>query len=377
MYGALREAISDRDAGAVVHVGDRFDDDLRYLTRFLGPDRAYAVVVTPETAVCCAPRLFGDDARAAFPGEVRTENAALPAGRRAAAVLDDHDVAGTVLTPQSIPHDAALYLEGAGYELASTDAVAAARAVKTDREVDRLRAVAGAAEAGIRRGAAVLRAATVDGDDLRWDGDPLTTECLRRAVDATMAGAGVDPARNTVCGSGPSCADLHYRGEDPIRPGETVLLDVSPRGPEGYYADCTRTFVVDGDGGWPRRAHVACEMGAEAAFAVLSAGAGERASTVHTEAAAEIRAYGFPVDDGPVGFTHSVGHGVGLSLHERPSLRGDADLRAGHVLTVEPGVYDPERGGVRVEDSVVVREDGYDSLTDLPRSLDPGAYDPP
>ncbi len=377
MYDALRETLADRDAAAFVHVGDRFDDDLRYLTRFLGPDREYAVVVTPETAVCCAPRLFGDDARAAFPGEVRTENADLSPGRRAAAVLDDCGAAGTVLTPQSIPHDAALYLEDAGYELASTDAVAAARAVKREREVDRIRTVAGAAEAGIRRAAAVLRAATVDGDELRWDGDPLTTERLRRAVDATMAGAGVDPARNTVCGAGPSCADLHYRGDDPVRPGETVLLDVSPRGPAGYYADCTRTFVVDGDGGWPRRAHVATEMGMDAAFAVLSAGAGELARKVHTEAAAEIRAYGFPVDDGPVGFTHSVGHGVGLSLHERPSVRGDAELRDGTVLTVEPGVYDPERGGVRIEDLVVVREDGYENLIDLPRSLDPGAYDPP
>jgi Xaa-Pro aminopeptidase len=118
-------------------------------------------------------------------------------------------------------------------------------------------------------------------------------------------------------------------------------------------------------------------MGMDAAFAVLSAGAGESAHTVHTEAAAEIRAYGFPVDEGNVGFTHSIGHGVGLALHERPSTRGDAALRAGHVLTVEPGVYDPERGGVRIEDLVVVREDGYENLIDLPRSLDPEAYDSP
>lgn len=376
-FEAVRAALAERGAAALVVVGDRSDPDLRSLAGFDGPDREYAVVVTPDEAVCCAPALFERDARDAFAGTVATDGQGDPAGQRAAAVLDETGVEGTVLTPRAIPHDAALYLAAAGHDVASTDAVAAARAVKAESEIERVRTVAAAAQAGIRRAAAVLRAATVDGDRLRWDGVALTTERLRRAVDAELARRGVDPAHNTVVGAGPSCANLHYRGDDPLRPGETVLLDVSPRGPEGYHADCTRTFVVGGGGGWPRRAHVAAEMGMDAALAVLSAGAGEAAATVHTEAAAEIRAYGFPVDDGPVGFTHSVGHGVGLALHERPSVRGDADLAAGNVLTVEPGVYDPEQGGVRIEDLVVVREAGYENLIDLPRSLDPAAYDPP
>ena len=376
-FDAVRATLDERGAAALAVVGDRSDPDLRYLAGFDGPDREYAVVVTRDAAVCCAPRLFERDARDAFPGRVATDEQGDPAGRRAAAALDDLGADGTVLTPRAIPHDAALYLEGAGHDVASTDAVAAARAIKTESEIERVRTVAAAAEAGIRRAAAVLGAATADGDRLRFEGAPLTTERLRRAVDAEMAGCGVDPAHNTVVGAGPSCADLHYRGDDPLRPGKTILLDVSPRGPEGYHADCTRTFVVGGGGGWPRRAHVAAEMGMDAALAVLSAGAGEAASKVHTEAAAEIRAYGFPVDDGEVGFTHSIGHGVGLALHERPSTQGDAELTAGTVLTVEPGVYDPEEGGVRIEDLVVVRAEGYENLIDLPRSLDPAAYDPP
>jgi Xaa-Pro aminopeptidase len=376
VFAFLADALAASDADAFVHVGDRFDDALRYLTGFSGPDRAYAFVYADGEATLCAPALFDAQARREFDGRVETATQGDPAGVRAASVLDADDVDGPVLAPQAIPHDAALYVEQAGYEVRSTDAVAAARAAKAPHEVDRIRTVQAAAQRGVRRAAQVLRECERDGDRLVFAGDPLTTERLRRAVDATMVAAGVDPAANTVVGAGSSCADLHYRGDDPVRADASVLLDVSPRGPQGYYGDCSRTFVV-GDPGWVRRAHVAVEQGREAAFSVLEAGAGEAARTVQTETAAEIRAYGFPIDERERGFTHSVGHGVGVSLHERPSFAGDATLEDGHVVTIEPGVYDPDEGGVRVEDLVVVREDGYENLTDVATSLDPAAYDAP
>ena len=88
-FDFLDEALSASDAVAFVHVGDRFDDDVRYLTRFSGPDRDYAFVYTPERAVLCAPSLFEAQARREFDGEVRTGNVGDPAGVRARAVLDD------------------------------------------------------------------------------------------------------------------------------------------------------------------------------------------------------------------------------------------------------------------------------------------------
>ncbi|TKX85785.1 M24 family metallopeptidase, partial [Halorubrum sp. SS5] len=370
------EAVREADATAFVAVGDRAADDLRYLTRFSGPDRPYALVVAPSggtrsdgdaRAVLCAPALFReqaerefvvaargpagatdadgpDDAEATFHDgvarEVRTEGVGDHAGERAAAVVNelvgDPNSATegddpTVLAPASIPHDAAVYLERAGVELASTDAVADARARKTPAEVDRLRCVQRAAVAGMARAEAVLAESEVvgsGGDDdgadggeeaetdrrppLRWKDEPLTTERLRREVNAVLAARGVRDAGNTVIGAGPSAADLHYVGDDPIRPGETVLLDVSPRGPDGYYGDVTRTFVVDGDGGWERRAYVAVEAAREAALDEVEPGV--PAKTVHGEAAAELAAYGFDPNagEGEAGFTHGTGHGVGV-----------------------------------------------------------------
>ena len=381
-YDFLAATLADH--AAFVHVGDRADDDLRYLTRFRGPDRQYAFVAVasadgPQTTLC-APSLFGEQARREFPGEkVETATTGRPAGERAAAVLDEAGVAGsdgdtTVAVPSQLPHDAVAYLRRAGYEVTATDAVASARREKTAAEVERHRRVQRAAAVGMARAETVLAEATVDGERLVWDGAPLTTERLRRAVNAVLAGAGVDPVGNSVIGAGETAADLHYVGDEPIRAGETVLIDLSPRGPSGYYADLTRTFVVDG-GGWDRRAYVACEAAREAALAELETGAGVTTATVHEETAAELAAHGFRIDSTEVGFTHGTGHGVGLSLHERPSLTGEATLRAGDVVTVEPGVYDPGTGGVRLEDLVVVRPDGYELLQPYPFGSTPQRRD--
>ena len=433
----IAEAVAAADADAFVAVGDRFDDDLRYLTRFSGPDRAYALVVVPSVdrdadgddrdapgrAALCAPALFREQAGREFvtgartrndgeskdgdagfhdgvAREVRTERVGDHAGERAAAVVrdllsggesvdgkdDDRDDSDrTLLVPPSIPHDAAVYLERAGNALASTDAVEDARSRKTDAEVDRLRRVQRAAVAGMAHAETVLAESEVvgessdDGADanrrppLRWEGAPLTTERLRRAVNATLAARGIGDAGDTAIGAGPSAADLHYVGDDPIRPGETVLIDVSPRGPDGYRGDLTRTFVVDGDGGWERRAYLAVESAREVALGEIEPGA--TAASVHGEAAAELGAYGFDPNagEGESGFTHGTGHGVGVSLHESPSLSGGTELRPSHVVTVEPGAYDPDVGGVRLEDLVVVTEDGYEVLAEYPFGIVPAA----
>jgi len=428
------EAVDAADADAFVAVGDRFDDDLRYLTRFSGPDRAYALVVVPGTdaadrAVLCAPSLFREQSQGEFVSsartrggnggddanhgdgenefhdgvarEVRTERAADHAGERAAAVVRDllgdegeegkkkegrredgenegerEDDEHTLLVPPSIPHDAAVYLDRAGNALASTDAVERARSRKTDTEIDRLCRVQRAAVAGMARAETVLaESEVVDGETgspaLRWEGAPLTTERLRRAVNATLAARGVRDAGDTAIGAGPSAADHHFVGDDPIRPGETVLIDVSPRGPDGYRGDLTRAFVVEGDGGWERRAYLAVESAREAALAEIEAGV--PAKTVHGETAAELAAYGFDpnAEEGEAGFTHGAGHGVGVSLHESPSLSGAGELRPGHVVAVEPGVYDPNVGGIRLEDLVVVTEEGYEVLAEYPFGIVP------
>ncbi len=381
-FERLADATAATGADAFVHVGDRFDDDLRYLTRFAGPDRDYAFVSVDGRATLCAPRLFAEQAKREFPGAVvpAGESSASSAAGRALEVLGERLPSpledAYVLALPSMPAGATRAIAAAVDEVA-LEPIDLGRARKTTAERDRHAFVQRAAQRGMARAEAVLAAATAVTaendwcDELRWRGDPLTTERLRREVNAVLARFGVRDAGNTVIGAGATCADLHFIGEDRIGPGETVLLDLSPRGPRGYYADLTRTFVVGEVGEWERRTYDAVAEAQDAAFDVLRGGAGTRAADVHEAATGTLAEYGFESGDVDVGMYHGTGHGVGVSLHEAPSLSSEGPLEAGHVVTVEPGVYDPDRGGVRLEDFVVVTDDGYENLTAYPCEIEP------
>ncbi|MDG5820722.1 Xaa-Pro peptidase family protein [Natronococcus sp. A-GB7] len=378
----LADATAAAGADAFVHVGDRFDDDLRYLTRFAGPDRDYAFVHVDGRATLCAPRLFAEQAEREFPGTVVPAggSSASSAAERALEILDERLSSpledARVLALPSMPAGATRAIASAVDEVA-LEPIELGRAYKTSAERDRHAFVQRAAQRGMARAEAVLAGATAETaedsryDELRWRGDPLTTERLRREVNATLARSGVRNAGNTVIGAGATCADLHFAGEDRIDPGETVLLDLSPRGPQGYYADLTRTYVVGDVGEWERRAYDAVVEAQDAAFDALRGGAGTRAADVHEAATGTLAEYGFESGDVDVGMYHGTGHGVGASLHEAPSLSSEEPLEAGHVVTVEPGVYDPDRGGVRLEDLVVVTADGYENLTAYPCEIEP------
>ncbi|WP_049971448.1 M24 family metallopeptidase [Haladaptatus cibarius] len=360
------------DADAFVHVGDRFDDLLRYFTDFSGPDRDYAFVFVAGRAILCAPRLFGEQARREFGGDdVRTSEhqtgATAPA--RAIETIREFADAERILVPSHISHRTATALEQ-HLELVTTDADFG-RSRKTPDERAALAEVQEVAQRGMARSESILAETTIRDECLHWKGKLLTTERLRREVNAVLARHGVQDARNTVIGAGPSCADLHFTGEDEIHSGETILLDISPRGSRGYYGDVTRTFVVGDIGEWERATYDAVQDAQDAALETLDSGAGIRAETVHRSVSETLQNHGFEVGDVSVGMYHGTGHGVGRSLHESPSLSSDERLEVGNVVTVEPGVYDPERGGVRIEDLVVVTESGYENLTDYPRRIRP------
>jgi Xaa-Pro aminopeptidase len=151
------------------------------------------------------------------------------------------------------------------------------------------------------------------------------------------------------------------RSETAIEPGQTVVVDLAPQGPDGHHGRLVRTFVVDGDGGWTRRAQLAAEGALDAAIPELSP---DGADAVATELDAEVTAYGF--EPAP----ESGGYGVGLERRERPTLDDD-ELPVGAVLALDVRVSDPAEGTVRLADLVAVTEDGGELLGAFPRSLVP------
>lgn len=289
-----------------------------------------------------------------------------PAGMAAAAVLAGHAPTGPVLTPRTVPHDAALHLESAGYDLSSTTVVRDTRATKDDGEQGAIEAVQRAATRAVRTAAVILDDASVEDEMLVWGDAPLSTARLRRQMNAMLAIEGVDTAGATTVTTG-------TRGRDGdavvLAPSEPIVVSVSPRGANGYRGALARTFVVDADGGWERRAHVACAAARD--VALVEATPGADAGFVGSEIRAETAAFGFSMD-GEV--TRDVGGGIGLSASEDPPLDGDAELVAGNVLRIRAAVTHPDHGTVELTDVLVVGDDGPRYLTDAPTGLDPSRW---
>jgi len=196
-------------------------------------------------------------------------------------------------------------------------------------------------------------------------GDGLSEATFARLLDFEMREMGAsEPSFETIVASGPNAAKPHHRpGGRTIGAGEAVVVDFGARF-DGYCSDMTRTVWAStppADADLRRAISVVCQAQAAGVEAVR---AGVCAAEVDRTCRDIIADAGFADR-----FVHSTGHGVGLDIHEAPSVSaGSGDtLAAGHVVTVEPGVYLPGVGGVRVEDTVVVTEDGCRPLTLSPK----------
>jgi Xaa-Pro aminopeptidase len=240
------------------------------------------------------------------------------------------------------------------------------RAVKTEPELAAIARVQRAAAASIEAAARCLRACTVDRAGLvRCRGKILTSEELRIVIELELVRHNCNPG-DSIVASGPMSANPHECGRGPIRAGTPIILDIFPScKTTGYFGDITRTLVKG-------RAPAALQKMLDAVYrgqrrALQTIRAGVAFQTPCLTVTDYFKRCGFvtEVKDGVArGFIHGLGHGVGLEIHEAPSLseRAVGRLRAGHVVTVEPGLYDPEIGGVRFEDTIVVTRTGWRAL---------------
>jgi Xaa-Pro aminopeptidase len=186
------------------------------------------------------------------------------------------------------------------------------------------------------------------------------------AVAAALLEEGHAAASFVIVGSGPNGASPHHEVSDRvIEPGDIVVVDIGGPVPEGYYSDSTRTYCVGGEPTAEVRETYDVLLRAQRA-AVAAVRPGITAERVDATARTIIADAGF----GDY-FVHRTGHGIGLDVHEEPYIvaGNDLPLEPGMAFSVEPGIYLPGRWGARIEDIVVVTEDGCDPLNRRPREL--------
>ncbi|MEX0850420.1 MAG: Xaa-Pro peptidase family protein [Gaiellaceae bacterium] len=250
------------------------------------------------------------------------------------------------------------------------------RRQKSGHELAGIRRAQKAAEAGVEVARELLRRAEPANGGLSIDGEPLTCELLKERVQAAFLAHGA-LAEEMIVSHGPQTAVGHDMGSGPIAANDVVLLDLFPVDLESAcFADLTRTFVVGDAPDEIREWHKLCREALEVAVAEIRPGV--NGGDVHRLVSELFAERGFPTQltkpEGEVlrdGFYHGLGHGVGLEVHESPALGMVGEvLVPGDVITIEPGLYRQGFGGVRVEDLLLVTEDGYERLTDCPYELD-------
>jgi Xaa-Pro aminopeptidase len=368
--------------------------DVYHLTRFLAPDPIIALEDGDEIIVVAnaleegrvrkqsrATSVFNIDAFGAK--ELGTKGV----GREEldanviARFLASRNTKRVAVAPY-FPIGMAERLRGLGIEIVVANDLADRRRRKRDDEIAALEVTQRACEEGWAKGVDAIKRATVRKDrTLELDGEVFTAERLRAIVEGRMLELGC-MSEGAICAPGPQAADPHMIGTGPLHAGEPIVMDIFPQHKESrYWADMTRTVCKGEPVPEIRRMYELVMRAQDAGIKALRPGVTGR--EVHEMVEDMIFAAGYdtlrpgqqhgkPANGAlPKGFIHGLGHGVGLEIHEAPSVgRGGAKpLEVGDVVTVEPGVYDPEIAGVRLEDMLVITEGGSRNLTRAPRQL--------
>lgn len=295
-------------------------------------------------------------------------------------VLEERKIK-SVDVPRYFPIGLADQLRARGVELVVSAGLESRRRIKRPDEIEGIEAAQRATEEAWAEGVEAIRKAKVRDDGvLTLDGDVFTAERLRAVIERGLLDRGCRVPEGTIVAPGKQAADPHEDGSGPLRAHEAIVMDIYPQHSSRYYADMTRTVSKGEPPAEIVKMYEIVKRAQDEAIAMLRPGVTgreihERVEDIIFEAGYETLREGHRRSkSGPVrGLIHGTGHGVGLEIHEVPSIGrgrwGMVPLAPGDVVTIEPGIYDPDIGGVRLEDMLLVTADSARNLTRAPREL--------
>lgn len=370
-----------KEARLIIAASER-DADLYYATRFLAPDPFPFFQVGDERVILVTDLELG---RARSEAAVETILPMRQYEDRAKervpqpTLLDAVDEAFRergirhLLVPGGFPTEYADKLRAGGYEIRVKEGTFfEERLVKSATEVGWIAEALGLTEEAMEIAIQTIAESEIRGAELYREGSALTSEKLRRIIHHTLLERDLVAERTIVAG-GEQGSDPHHEGTGPLPADRPIVIDIFPRSSRTrYFADITRTVVRGRASVRVKQMHEAVLEAQDRAVSLIRDGAD--GAWVHDEVTAVFERLGFSTGetDGRMrGFFHGTGHGLGLEIHESPRIgKRGAILRTGNVVTVEPGLYYPGEGGVRVEDVVVVADDGCRNLTGFHKILE-------
>jgi len=293
----------------------------------------------------------------------------------AAAFLEDRKI-NRILVPSHFPLGFAEQLRSWGFEVRSAEgAFFPARAIKNEYEIRCLAQAEQLTRKAMQQAERYLAACSIGDDGILRDaesGKKVRSANVRRAIETFLISNGAMPA-HTIVACGKEGADPHNIGHGYIRAHQTIIIDIFPRVlSTGYWGDMTRTYVKGKASPEIKKLYQTVREGQNIGLSMVANDVD--GMQIHNAITAHFDQQGFPtkmVRGKQTGFFHGTGHGVGLEIHEAPRISTKSDiLQTGQIVTVEPGLYYPRLGGVRIEDMVVVRDGGCDNLTRHKRQLE-------
>ena len=370
------------DENLLIIADSESSSDLYYATQFLVGDPLIYLELDSRKILLVSDLELGraqeqasvDEVVASSPYENRLRDAGERVRLSAVADLFLKD-AGVreLVVPYGFPLGHAEHLQSLGYELRSReDPLFPERVVKAPHEIEALRQSQTATEEAMAFVIDTIRQSEIRGDLLYRQGDPLTSEWLRREAHKLLLECDLQASQTIIAGGDQGC-DPHQRGYGPLPANQTIIIDIFPRSLRTrYWGDMTRTVVRGRASDAARKLWGDVHEAVEMSIAKLRAGVDGR--DIHLGIVEFFASRGNETgerDGKKNGFIHSTGHGVGLDIHESPKIgRSQYELRAGHVVTVEPGLYYHGIGAVRLEDLVLIEEDGCQNLNRFPKELE-------
>ena len=375
-----RAAVSQPEVATLFIAASEQDSNLYYATRFIAPDSFIYLEIKGERLLVMSD-LEMDRAKSQASADrvlsySELEQKAKKKGVKEPTTVDIVDLVlkeskiRRLLVPAHFPFIYATRLQELGYSLKpKRDPFYEQRVVKTAEEVRHIEAAQRATEDAVAAAHAVLRQATIKNSELWFEGAVLTSERIKKLINVKLMERDC-VAQHTIVAGGEQACDPHNEGSGPLPANRSIIFDVFPRSAVSrYFADMSRTVIRGVVSPELKRLYQMVKDAQEEAIEKVKDGAD--GMKIHQGICTRFEKAGYKtglVNGRMQGYFHGTGHGVGLDIHESPRIsRTGSLLQEGHVVTVEPGLYYPGLGAVRIEDMVLVTKDGCRNLTDFPK----------